>query len=108
MPPEIAIQRLKPPDPFAASLGRLGLFLLFLDAGFVIKTSLLDLGKEPLFGQLSFKVFDGLFDLIVTNNHFHNVHNLSIVGLPRETAGYASWCGRLVYACNKKKHLGCT
>jgi len=79
MPPGIAIQRLKPLDPFAASLGRLGLFLLLLDAGFIIETPLLDLGEEPLFGQLSLKVFDGLFDLIVTNNHFHNLHNLSIV-----------------------------
>jgi hypothetical protein len=79
MPPSIAIRKLKALDSFAPSLGRLGLFFLLLDARFVIKTPFLDLGKEPLFGQLSLKVFDGLFDLIVTNNHFHNLHNLSIV-----------------------------
>lgn len=87
MPPGIAIQSLKPLDPFAASLGRLGLFLLLLDAGFVIKTSFLDLGKESLFGQLSLKVFDGLFDLIVTYNHFHNLHNLSVFDIVPQNHG---------------------
>lgn len=66
-----AIQRLKSFDPFAAPFSCLGLFFLLLNARFIIETPLLDLGKESFFGQLSLKVFDRLFDLIVTNNHFH-------------------------------------
>jgi hypothetical protein len=85
MSPGIGIQRLEALDPFAASLGRLGLFFLLLDAGFVIKPPLLDLGKEPLFSQFSLKVFDCLFDLIVANHYFHNLRTLSVFGLSRNT-----------------------
>ncbi len=36
--------------PFASPLGSLGLFLLFLYAGFVIEASFLHLGKEAFLG----------------------------------------------------------
>jgi hypothetical protein len=57
---------------FASSFGGFGLFLFSLDAGFVVKAPLLDLGKETFLGQFSFQVFDGLLDLVILNNNFHN------------------------------------
>lgn len=63
--------KLKFSHPLAASLGCLCLFFLFLNAGFVIKTPFLDLGKKPLFGQFSLEVLDRLFYLVVMYDYFH-------------------------------------
>jgi len=63
--------KLKFPHPLSASFGGFCLFLLFLNAGFVIETPFFDLGKKTLFGQFSLEILDGLFYLVVMYDYFH-------------------------------------
>jgi len=61
----------------AAPLGRLGHFLLLLNAGFIIEPPFLDLGEKSFFGELFLEISDCLFYLIILDNNFHRFFSFS-------------------------------
>ena len=54
-----------------APLLRLSPFFLPLYARLIIKTSILDFSEKALLDQLSFKIFNGFFYLIISDNYLH-------------------------------------
>ncbi len=67
----VGLMGFEPSHCLTAPLLRLSSFFLPLYAWLIIKASILDFSEKALLEQLSFKIFNGFFYLIISDNYLH-------------------------------------